>query len=270
MTHAGVLVLVIGAVLGGIWGERGLMQLYIGDSSTTCYVSENEKMVLPFVVHLQDFEVERYREKGVQERLVVQLVDSPASRPASRGIRLFPVKVGETFQVSGTPYSVSILRYEPDFVILGEGVYGSRSASPHNPALEVRVEGGSEESPRWVFAKFPGMFQDTKPNVGLFYQRIESIKAFKSNVRLFDAGKVVASKTIEVNKPLRYKGYNIYQSSYDREREMYSVLEISRDPGIRFVYLGFLIISAGVVFTFYFRPLLLKRRSAKKRIISTG
>lgn len=288
MTHAGVLVMVIGVVVSSISGERGLMQLYIGHSDNSCYARytwdgawyEREEeakekkaeyesnnlhvelyeeegkyllytmrvVKLPFTVHLQDFWVERYKV------LVVEL--------AERGpVGTFPVRVGRTFRIADTPYSVTVLRYEPDFVVLGEGIYGSRSDAPRNPAIQVRVENGSERSTRWVFAKFPGMHQDPKSSIRLFYKLTGRIKAYKSKVQLFESGRRVASKMIEVNKPLKYKGYCIYQSSYDREREMYSVFEIARDPGIGFVYLGFLIISAGVVFTFYFRPLLLKRRS---------
>ncbi len=254
MTHIGVLVMVVGVVTGAIWGERGFMQLYIGDSGQTCYMSDSEKMAIPFVVRLEDFKVERYRDEGIGQRLVVQIVD--------RGlVRDFPVELGRAFRVAGTPYSVTTLRYEPDFVVLREGAYGSRSSEPRNPAIQVRVDERSSSTPQWVFAKFPGMFQDPNSNVRLFYQRTERIKSFQSKVRLIQRGKEVASQTIEVNKPLKYRGYAIYQSDYDQDREMYSVFEIARDPGIRFVYIGFLIISVGVVFTFYFRPLFVRRRT---------
>jgi len=249
VTHAGVLVMVAGVLLGAVWGERGLMQLYIGEQGNTCYVTENEKMTLPFVVHLEDFKVERYGGRHVQQKLVVKL--------AGLGlVRSFPVEVGRTFRVAGTPYSVTTVRYEPDFVILDKGVYGSRSDLPRNPAIQVRVDTGPENRTEWVFAKFPGLRQDPDSEVRLFYQRIERIRAFKSKVQLLEGERVVASKTIEVNKPLKFKGYSIFQSGYDEQREMYSVLEIARDPGVPFVYAGFMIISAGVVFNFYFRPLL--------------
>jgi len=254
VTHAGVLVMVIGVVIGAVSGERGYMQLYIGHSGNTCY-SDSEKISLPFTVHLRDFKVERYRNRGVHERLVIRVVDPDF-------IGAFPLEVGKRFRIADTSYFVTILRYEPDFVVLGEGTYGSRSDTPNNPAVQVQLENGSQNSEHWVFANFPGMHQDPDSNVQVFYQRIEKIKDFKSKVQLFEAGKVVASKTIEVNRPLRYKGYTIYQSSYDPEHELFSVFDVARDPGVRFVYLGFLIISAGVMFTFYLRPLLVKRGGA--------
>jgi cytochrome c biogenesis protein ResB len=103
------------------------------------------------------------------------------------------------------------------------------------------------------------MHRDPDANVRLFYWRVAKIKAFKATVQLFEGRKVVASKTVEVNEPLKYKGYTIYQSSYDKDHEQFSVFEIARDPGVPFVYLGFLIISVGVMFSFYLRPLLMKR-----------
>ncbi len=250
LTHAGVLIMVIGVVAGTVGGERGLLQLYIGHSDKTYYDGE-ERVPLPFTVYLQDFKVERYRDRGVREQLVVQVVD----RETVQGV---PLQVGKTFEVAGTPYRVTTVRYEPDFVVLGEGRYGSRSSDPNNPAVQVNVEGVGEEGARWVFANFLGMHQDANSNVRLYYQRIERIKAFKSKVELYEGGRLVASKTIEVNKPMKYRGYSIYQSSYDRDHEQFSVFEIARDPGVPFVYLGFLIISAGVIFSFYIRPLLLR------------
>lgn len=300
LAHAGVLVMVIGVVVGVFWGQRGVMKLHIGHSDDICkgeyvwdggtydieqakekkeeYESRNldvavepekgkyllytrpaKKFTLPFTVHLEDFEVERYHDHVLWEALEVQVVDR---NEAQR----FPIEPGKEFQVADTPYTVTIVRYEPDFVILGEGRYGSRSNEPKNPALQVRVDVGERNSTTWVFAKFPGMHLDPESNVRLFYWRVAKIKAFKSKVQLFDGGKVVASKTIEVNKPLKYQGYSIYQSSYDRDYEQFSVFEIARDPGVPLVYLGFLTISAGVMYSFYLRPLLIKRA----RVLSTA
>lgn len=251
MTHVGVVIMVVGVVVGAILGERGYMQLYIGHSGNTFYAGRKERIALPFVVHLEDFRVERYRGRLVQERLIVQVAD--------RGlVSDFPVDVGRKFEVTGTPYSVTTLRYEPDFLVLGPGSYGSRSSEPNNPAIQVQVDGGSDSRTEWVFAKFPGMHRGPDSNVWLFYRRIGTIgriKAFKSDVRLYEGGRVVASKTIEVNKPLKHRGYSIYQSDYDAEEELYSVLGITRDPGVSLVYAGFVLISAGLLFNFYLRPL---------------
>jgi hypothetical protein len=252
VTHSGVFVMVVGVVIGAIWGQHGFIQLYMGQSSDIFFVKSDKAIKLPFVVNLEDFKVERYTDRGVRETLVVYLADRNLTRT-------FPVRVGKEVKLSGTPYSFEILRYEPDFVVLERGTFGSRSDEPRNPAIQVRVNDGRENKTVWLFAKFPGLHQDPSSNIRLFYQRTERIKAFKSRVRILQDGRGVASKTIEVNKPLRYGGYSIYQSDYDEEHEAYSVLGIVKDPGVLFVYIGFAVISAGVLFTFYLRPILVRR-----------
>ena len=48
-----------------------------------------------------------------------------------------------------------------------------------------------------------------------------------------------------VNHPCRHKGYRIYQSGYDTEEGMYSVLKIVRNPWLPVVALGALLLALG-------------------------
>ncbi|MDA8175297.1 MAG: cytochrome c biogenesis protein ResB [Nitrospiraceae bacterium] len=47
-----------------------------------------------------------------------------------------------------------------------------------------------------------------------FYGDTDQPKAYKSKLTVIDDGKEVLTKQIEVNKPLKYKGVTVYQSSY--------------------------------------------------------
>lgn len=47
-----------------------------------------------------------------------------------------------------------------------------------------------------------------------FYGQSDMPKEFTSHLSVFDAGREVMNKWIEVNKPLQYKGFMFYQSSY--------------------------------------------------------
>jgi len=249
VTHAGVLVMVVGVVMGAILGQRGYVQLGVGQATRVCYDDKKRAISLPFEVRLEDFRVERYS----VEALIVHLLKEQA-------VRALPIKVGKEFEIAGTPYGVTILRYEPDFVVLGKGEYGSRSKSPNNPAILVRVARGSQNQREWVFQKFPGMHQNRGSTVRLDYKRLPGkIKDFKSKLRVIQGVKVMASKTIEVNKPLKYQGYAIYQSFYDPVHEAWSGLEIAKDPGVSLVYLGFGLISVGILFTFYIRPVMRRK-----------
>ncbi len=89
------------------------------------------------------------------------------------------------------------------------------------------------------------------------YPGTSSPASFESDVVLTDEKeKLKIEKTIRMNKPLDYKGYRIFQSSYiqDPEAGEASVFTIAKNPGIRLIYSGALIILAGVAILFYLHP----------------
>jgi len=88
------------------------------------------------------------------------------------------------------------------------------------------------------------------------------VKAFRSTVQVVENGAVVKEHKIEVNRPLVYGGYSFYQSSYDREREKWTGLEVARSPGVPLVYAGFILFVAGLVVALYVQPLLKRGRTA--------
>ncbi len=300
------------------------------------------------------------------------------SVPGSVSTTRYPVEIGTRFAIADTGYSVKVLRYVPDFVMNARGEVASRTAFPNNPAVQVQISGATGSQVKWLFAKFPFMFEageqpfelgfhpeghshgtddyllalsladnesepeltlahirkgqlierhtieqgatvpimgtdyafvvdglyenankiqevvnhpDTSntaamkivveeggaasswylwedrpvdiPGYKLMYAREDRIRDFYSILQVIDGGHVVAEKTIEVNDPLRYKGYSFYQSSYDREALSWSGLQVKKDPGVPLVYGGFLIQIAGMIIIFYVNPLLRKMRRAE-------
>lgn len=73
-------------------------------------------------------------------------------------------------------------------------------------------------------------------------------KRFASTIEI--NGTPAVSGVVEVNRPLKVRGWWIYQSGYDRSAgpaSTYTVLEMVRDPWLWVVYLGFLLIALGSV-----------------------
>ncbi|MBI3012975.1 MAG: cytochrome c biogenesis protein ResB [Elusimicrobia bacterium] len=68
------------------------------------------------------------------------------------------VQLDEDVSVPGTPYSLRILQFVPDFSLTEKKEVVSRSPHPQNPALQVLVsKGGKPLIAPWVFEKFPGL-----------------------------------------------------------------------------------------------------------------
>ena len=77
---------------------------------------------------------------------------------------------------------------------------------------------------------------------------------FESDVQLTDPQRgTILIRKISMNNPLKYRGFSLFQSSFiDGEPQM-TVLSVRNDPGTPFVYTGFLIVIAGVVWMFITR-----------------
>lgn len=77
---------------------------------------------------------------------------------------LYVVPVGADFPLPGTGLTLRIESLLPDFT-MGGGVITSKSENLENPAAQVRIlEGGQETFKGWMFAKFPDThaYQHTK------------------------------------------------------------------------------------------------------------
>ncbi len=78
--------------------------------------------------------------------------------------------------------------------------------------------------------------------------------SYESDVLLEDQiDKVKIEKTISMNKPLDYKGYRIFQSSYiqDPNYGEASIFTVAKNPGIPFIYWSSCIIFLGAFFQFF-------------------
>jgi hypothetical protein len=132
--------------------------------------------------------------------------------------KVYPAKVGSKQEVAGTGYSVEVLRYVSDFVILPDHQVESRSEQPNNPALQVRITGPDGNSQdQWLFAKFPSMH--TTGNMPL-EMKFNMNSASDSSMRLFILndgenkptlaalrnGKLVKKKQVEAGKPIDVPG----------------------------------------------------------------
>jgi len=74
---------------------------------------------------------------------------------------------------------------------------------------------------------------------------------FRSRVTLTDPQRhLVLHKAIEMNDPLVYRRFNVYQSSYSGDGpQTTSVLSISRDPGWPVVLVGYILMMSGMTVT---------------------
>jgi len=174
-----------------------------------------------------------------------------------------PWELEKKYAIPDTGSQVMVASYFPSFDFKKEVI--KKSDEVGMPAVFAEVEGPSGKVEDWIFSSNQYATWYTDNNFALVYESTgESISHFTSMLRIVENGQTVAEKTIRVNDPLEYKGYVIYQSSYDPEAGNFSGLQIVKDPGIPIAYSGFGALCFGVVFIFYIKPFL--RKKLKKEV----
>jgi hypothetical protein len=298
LTHMSLLLILGGAVIRGAVGQKGEMEIREGETQAH-FMTPTGPTRLPFDVRLVKFNLEYYDEKTdanpdadkpdmlsiawperhIETQVVVEVGTSIIS--------LHPDK--ET-QTESNAVNVTVSRYEPDFVIdMNTHEAGSRSGSPNNPAILVEVNSGDVHVSKWIFARHPDFDMLHSPsdkgaagnlkllylsngaeNEDSFQNRSRPIRSFKSKLQLLEDSNVLVEKTIEVNSPLSFRGYTLYQSGYNPGDLTQSTLEVVHDPGVPVVYAGFLSMVSGLILLLCFKPAGRKKPAANQPSVSEG
>jgi len=199
------------------------------------------------------------------DRLLAVTTDAKAA--VSRKV---PVQVGRPFVHPSLGYRAKISAFYPRARV--EQFFTSRDDEVRSEAVRLTASAGGETVQSWLglresvalpFGKHPLIIQyrpAMRPvpfSVKLLdfrktdYPGTEMAAAFESDVELSDPGRgVTLKKKISMNNPLKYRGYSLFQSSYVQGPKETTILSVRNDPGVPFVYAGFLIVLAGVITLF--------------------
>ncbi len=233
LLHAGLIVIIAGAFAAPFCRFEAQLPLRAGEASDMAQAGQTSYR-LPFSVKLENFSLEYYsRPFG---RLILE-------ENGSR--REFDAKEGLTLSTAAGD-SIKVLRLTHDFGLTSRGEVVEKSPYWLNPAVQVEITAGVKKKKLWFFSNFPGMHDGDFP-FGLSYSlEGAEIRDFASSVTITGAGGSMTRAQIAVNRPLRFGGYTLYQTSYDPADAAYSLLTVTRDSGLWLVYAGFIIFLAGV------------------------
>ncbi len=181
-----------------------------------------------------------------------------------------PVKVGRPFVHPSLGYRAKVSAFYPKARV--EEFFTSRDDEVRSEAVRLTARSGERTVQSWLglresitlpFGKHPVIIEyrpAVRPvpfSVKLLdfrktdYPGTEMAAAFESDVELSDPSRgVTFKKRISMNNPLKYRGYSLFQSSYVQGPKETTILSVRNDPGVPFVYTGFLIVLAGVITLF--------------------
>lgn len=146
----------------------------------------------------------------------------------------------------------------------------------NNPVLHLQVAGADGRATVWVpegepqtvaVDRHPMILDYRKREVPLpfavtlvdfrkqTYPGTELAASFESEVELTDPARgTTLHRVISMNNPLTYRGYTLFQASYSETPVETTVLSVRKDPGVPFVYVGFLTVVGGLITMFYWKP----------------
>ena len=253
--HLGIVIILLGAFLGLLFGVEGILELTEGRTARTLVLMENGRKKydvvdghvryhtrdLGFEVRLESFEVNYYPDP-------LKLIAFRLRAKETVPIGSYEVDPGApAIRVPGTPIRVRVVEHDPasdrvDLEVETEAGTGRMVVAPDRP---IRLPGG---------AVGLAVFRKPEPEA----------REFLSRVAILEGGKRVREGAIVVNQPLAHRGYQFYQFGYDPERPGYTSLHVRRDPGLPVVFLGFVVLGFGALH-FLFRTGVFRRRRAIQR-----
>jgi hypothetical protein len=204
--------------------------------------------------------------------------------------RVSRVRCGETFRMAFMPVPLEfriervlararrVFRVAPAPLPEGE---------PANGAVRLTLRGAREETETWVDIRHgpQDVLVDGRPvsivygpKVGEipfeirlerfveeYYPGTDKVKRWRSEIVLEDRARGYrAPYALEVNRPVRYSGWVLYQAGYIRPeatdgRRWGSVIQVSYDPGKPVLYMGSVLGIAGIIGMVIVKPLVLRR-----------
>lgn len=253
LNHLGLFIALIAATLGSADMKRLTMNTRIGQTEWRATDAEGRLHELPLAIELVNFSIDEYPPKLMlidNSTGNALPLDSPEHLMLEDGI-----KTGRLFG-----WNIEILnKIELAASVPGQNTvkYVEWPSTGATYAANVRAVSadGKKVACGWVSC---GSF--LFPYQALRLDSMYSIvmpdrepRRYSSDVIIYTESGTKCNETIEVNKPAKIEGWNIYQLSYDETKGRWSdisVFELVSDPWLPIVYIGIIMMMLGAVCMF--------------------
>jgi len=249
LNHVGLFLALIAGILGTGDLQRLSLNVYENKPNWIATDAQRNEVELPFAIYLKDFLIEEYNPK-------LALVDnSTGSIAHNDGKNLYLVEKGETYYFNN--FEVKIEDFLPNAIRFGMR-YESVNEIGSPPAAYITVKNTENDSIQnaWISSgSFRYPYESLKiSDTYSMVMTIPEVKKFSSDIDILTKEGERISTVLEVNKAFKYKGWKIYQLSYDDKMGKWSnlsVLELVKDPWLPLIYIGIFMMIAGAVYMFW-------------------
>ncbi len=246
--HAGFWIALSCAIFGSADLQRLVVPIEEGKANNFGYTMESDTpQHLPFSVFLHEFSLEEYPPQ-------LLLYDPHTDKLLmDKSQTILEVRKGTTASWKGL--DVVVLDYIP-FALPGkDGLPHPADRSTGIPYAKVRISADSTQREAWISTGSPMLKPDAAALGNLYLIMVPGTpKSFRSAVTIQDGKGDDVMANLEVNKPVNFKDWKLYQMGYDEKAGRWSklsLIEVIRDPWLPAVYLGFFMIMAGNILFFW-------------------
>lgn len=239
--HFSVILLLCGAVIGDIWGFKGFVSIPVGHTIKTINRNntrgKNKKIALDFSVRCNSFDVSFYdtgKPKEFKSNLTIIKDNKPVltrnvlvNHPLRyRGISLYQASYG----------IASVKQVNFTIKSLESGMVYTRVMHP-GQSIDLPESGG-----KFIFDSFIPGYDFRGHNLG------ESFIG-----RVMDKNKKMSMVAIPVKFPSfdRMRGGKFAFTVGKFKKKYYTGIEVTKDPGVWYVYSGFIFMILGSLITFF-------------------
>jgi cytochrome c biogenesis protein len=233
LIHFSVLVILVGTLLGSIFGFKGFMNLAEGETSDEIMLAKGMRAItLPFQIRCNDFQVSFYDTGAPKEyRSDLTIIDK------GREVVTQSIRVNDPLSYEGVTF------YQASYGAILKQV---------EVELQDRDGGATQKLtlPYREVVPIPGTQDEIEV---MQYQENFSSFGQAAAIVLLKEGQQPAGSWILIDMPEfhgnRIQNYRVKVSHV--EKAQYTGLQVKQDPGVWFVYIGFTAMLMGIGMTFY-------------------
>jgi len=248
LNHLGLWITIAFASMGSGDLKRLTLNLETGsDFTNIAFDEQNNAFPLKTSFKLNSISIEEYHPKLITVEMATNKVLTNEAH--------MPQEVYAGFKTNQLGWDIFIEKYiksakESDSTFISYNELGAVSAA------FVLAKKGNEIKKGWITA---GNFIVKRRFLPIDEQfciamNMQEAKSIRSEIEYITKYKRTGIAHLEVNKPYKIDGWNIYQVSYDKQMGRWSRisgLELINDPWLPFVYIGLFMMLTGAVYIFW-------------------
>jgi hypothetical protein len=263
LNHLGLWLVLFAGGLGHADMGRYIMHVREGEVEWRVYDDEGTVKELPIAIQLNDFDMEEYPPK-------LTIIDRTTGEPQ-------PLSAPDYYQIDTKAptgkldgWELEMNEYIHQAVRNSDSTYREMPMPGSTPAAHITMTNPStgETLTGWVCG---GNWAQLYKSLELsekytVVMTVAEPKRFTSDIEVYTPDGTTKSAILEVNHPLRIKGWTIYQYGYDNAAgrlSSYSSMELVYDPWIVPVYIGFVMIAIGAI------AMIVRGRSPNRKTLLT-